>query len=607
MNLLLRGRTFLFALVLGVCTACTTVADPLVELGDAEAAGDSGEVLRLTRSLLADPAALEAASPDATAELRRDLAEVLAREGRAAEAIAAYDQVLADHFATAPDDFATEIELRARLAELALESDDKSRATSEVAIAARLVRTHLGNLHPRLAPLLGFAIDAELDTARIAEESGLTADGVTVAEALDLSALQGERSTQVTTSGTRSLGEAPADDANFDLVKVFYGTSRAPKPPPRFFRRPPKQPSASNYYSAKRGTLSTGTVIVSVPRNRALGEIPKASAVRFEFRPDPAKHVILGDFAIHDDLNMFMSELNAELGRSSRKEAFVFIHGYNNDFPTAIERTAQLAIDLEIDGAPLLYSWPSAGSVFSYRADRRQIVDETISDLERFLTLVAKASDAEHVHVVAHSMGNEFLLKALQELAAGGVDAPLFEQIVFASPDVDADEFADALSDLPRMASNLTLYASSKDQALKASRRFNRSGRRAGESDEPLIIDGLATVDTTVASAGGLGHSDIFGPAFPDFQAVLWHSLMPEQRCLLSERSVDKGVAWVFGQPREEFCGQDEFTTAMTTLRRLGPGKTADALQTRAQSAEAENDPSASRWLAALQIIRQVQ
>ena len=572
-----RSASLALALILG--TACTTVAaplDPLVELGDAEAAGDRARVISLSHGLLSDDAALQAANAGFEGDLRIDLAEALIAQGALTDALAGYDAALTAHKTKAPSDFVTEIDLRTRIAELAIDLGDKPRAEDEISTAVKLVRTHLGDFHSRLSPLLSLAIDAELNTARIAEASGLAAKDLTVAQALEVSA----NPTLTIARKTRTLGVSAAQDAaTFDLVKVFYATSRAPKAANRFIRTKLQAPSAQTYYGAKRGALSTGTVMVSVPRNRELGEIPKPSALRFEFRPDPAKHTILGDLSIYDGLDTFTAQLKAEVQRSRRKEAFIFIHGYNNTFPMAVERTAQLAIDLEIDGAPLMYSWPSAGSVFSYRADRQQIVPETIADLKTFLTLVANESGAERLHVVAHSMGNEFLLGALQSLAKDGADAPLFEQIVFASPDVDADEFAAGLSRLTGLANHLTLYASSKDNALKASRRFNRSGRRAGESDEPLILEGLATIDTTVASLGGLGHADLFGPAFTDFQAMVWHDLEPKERCLLSERPVDAGVAWVFGAPSTDYCGETEFSAAITTLRRIGPANTVGELE----------------------------
>ena len=54
--------------------------------------------------------------------------------------------------------------------------------------------------------------------------------------------------------------------------------------------------------------------------------------------------------------------LREEVRDSRRKEAFVFIHGYNVAFDDAIYRTAQIAYDLSFDGPPILYSWPSRAS-----------------------------------------------------------------------------------------------------------------------------------------------------------------------------------------------------------------------------------------------------
>ena len=69
---------------------------------------------------------------------------------------------------------------------------------------------------------------------------------------------------------------------------------------------------ARTYYSADRGKLETGTVVVSVPRNRALGEIPKPSVLRFDVRPDPARHVIVGDMKIHPDMELLMKDIPLE-------------------------------------------------------------------------------------------------------------------------------------------------------------------------------------------------------------------------------------------------------------------------------------------------------
>ncbi len=38
------------------------------------------------------------------------------------------------------------------------------------------------------------------------------------------------------------------------------------------------------------------------------------------------------------------------------------MHGYNTSFDNALYRTAQIAYDLDFDGATFLYSWPSGGA-----------------------------------------------------------------------------------------------------------------------------------------------------------------------------------------------------------------------------------------------------
>jgi len=229
--------------------------------------------------------------------------------------------------------------------------------------------------------------------------------------------------------------------------------------------------------------------------------------------------------------------------------------------------------------------------MFSYKADRSQITDQATQDLEDFLLILADQTGADRISLVAHSMGNEFLTKALEKMAKDRPNETLFNEVIFASPDVDADDFIERVSGISALADDFTLYASSKDRALQASRRFNGSGRRAGESDDPVLLPILNTIDTSAVSDGGLGHSDIFGGAFTDFQAILWLSLEPDKRCLLGRREEGNAVAWVLGSPRTEFCGQQAFSTAMTTMRRVGLEDSA-------------GDPQAPLWESALKIVQ---
>ena len=585
-KLLLAGAFVLLA-------ACASRPEPdrLVLLGDAQAAGDTVQEVALARALLADP--------DVKGDLRTDLGDILAEAGQTEAALSAYHRVLTAASAETPPNYAYQIDLRARMADIALNAGDTARATEEIASAARLVRVHLGTDHPRLAPLLAFAVENGLDTARIANVTGLQVNAALI-QSVERAR---ERPVAVASSTDGTRGGVEPD---FDLVRVFFGTNRAPQGGK--LKRVDGRPvlDAKTYYGGKSAPLQTGSVMVSVPRNRALGEIPKPGLFTFDRRPNPAKYVILGDMQVDASMAEFLANVRIALARSQRREIFIFIHGYNNDFPTAVERTAQLAVDLEIDGAPVLYSWPSAGSVFGYKADRKQITQQTVDDLEHFLHVLTEQTGAERVNIVAHSMGNEFLVRALQEMADDERAVPRpFDQVVFASPDVDAGEFITMMNRVDGLANDMTLYASSKDRALQASRRFNGSGRRAGDASEPVLLAGLNTVDTTQGAAGGLalGHTDIFGAAFSDFQAITWLSLEPEQRCILGKQEIKSGTAWIFGAPRSEFCNADGFATAITTVRRLGRD---NALADLAARASAPTD-DAPRWQSALRIVESLQ
>ncbi len=359
------------------------------------------------------------------------------------------------------------------------------------------------------------------------------------------------------------VGGFSDDGAPFEIVPVYYGVNR--------------EPSGSNdpnrYYGGRRGALAVGVVNVSVPtRNRAVGEIPRPSVWRGEFRPNPERHVILQDLETFDGLEELAARLRADMEASDRREAFVFIHGYNTEFRGAVERTAQLSVDLAIDGAAIAYSWPSRGGVLGYVADGGQLVAPVVNDLRNFLHYVAQESGADALHLIAHSMGNRYLLEALEEIADDAprfTRSPPFDEIVFAAPDVDADHFALRVPELRPLARRMTLYASANDRALALSRFINGDYRRAGDANDPVVIEGvLDTIDTSAVSDDAVGHDDFASAALDDFRSVIWHSLTPGARCVLSPRADVNGAGyWALEAGDAAPCERESFDAAMTLWR----------------------------------------
>ncbi|MGP1275459.1 MAG: alpha/beta hydrolase, partial [Caulobacterales bacterium] len=340
-----------------------------------------------------------------------------------------------------------------------------------------------------------------------------------------------------------------------------------------------------------------GVVTVSVPRNREVGSIPRRDEYPGDLDAYRSEYFILERVEPFADDYAFTTALGEAMDGSERRELLVFIHGFNSDFRGAAERAAQLAVDLEIDGVPALYSWPSRASLLGYFADGREVNEANISDLVDYLYLLMNGANAQRIHIVAHSMGNRFLARALERLAETypNPPEPLFDQVVWASPDVDADEFMELLPRLDHLASGMTLYASSRDRALLLSRRINGGNPRAGDASPPypVVVEGLSTVDTTAAGGQGLGHSDYAGPAMDDFRALIWLSLSPEERCILQTSNGQFGQFYSVDPETGGNCEPEVFKYSITALRR--GGENADALEMLQSAAAAPGAAIAGR------------
>lgn len=347
-----------------------------------------------------------------------------------------------------------------------------------------------------------------------------------------------------------------AEEPKFDLVEIFYATSR----------KRTGRTGAVNFYGGRRGSLEYGTAVVSVPRDREIGELPTPSIWTLEFRPDPDKHFILTKVTPVTDRRTFLGAVAARVAGSERKEVFVFIHGFNTTFEDGSLRTAQLAADLRLDGAPIMWSWPSAGGVLSYWRDADQAENPAeASALAAFLRDVVQTTGATRVHLVAHSMGNRPLMAALKLLDEPGPRrAPMFDEIVFAAPDVGVREFDELWPSISRVSDRFTLYASARDKALMLSQAINAM-QRIGDASPIVVRPGLQTIDTTDASDGLLGHADFAGTALDDFRAVIWLSLAPDRRCVLTGET-GEARWWRFGGA----CPALEFREASQTVRLAG-------------------------------------
>ena len=301
-------------------------------------------------------------------------------------------------------------------------------------------------------------------------------------------------------------------------------------------------------YGGERGPLELGTCIVAIPKNHSLGKMERPSVLKLDFREDPNKHVVLLGVSPQED-DEFFRELKAGVEQSPRKRAFVFIHGYNVKFADAARRAAQIAYDLKYDGVPILYSWPSQGTLSGYTIDETN-VEWTVSHLKLFLDQVAKQSGATEVHLVAHSMGNRALAAALREIShQPDGQRPLFSEVVLTAPDIDADTFKRELAPaIVKTAQRVTLYASSNDEALQLSQEVHGYPRAGDTDDELVVVPGVDTIDVSEVDTSLVGHSyyGTNGSVLADLFDLLHQSKPPEERQWLREEYLGDSRYWVF-------------------------------------------------------------
>jgi esterase/lipase superfamily enzyme len=318
-------------------------------------------------------------------------------------------------------------------------------------------------------------------------------------------------------------GAGVGEGAEWDVVPVFYGTDRA--------RQEPQGGQPHVAYGPERGhRLELGRALVTVPAAHRVPAIERPFALRlpyvrvvlYEQAEDPRKH-----FTIKELQTLSAAELLALVrqrlqgGHAFRGQALVFIHGFNTGFEAALYRTAQLASDLQFDGAAFLYSWPSAGSVAAYPRDRESAT-QAEPYLKSFLALVIAKSGAKGVSVIAHSMGSLPLLNVLRDLGPSLPPGVPLNELILAAPDIDRDVFANLAAAVRGYGRSMTLYCSANDRAMTAARSFAGGVPRAGDvpPDGPAIVSGVDTIDVTATG--------------PDLLA-LNHSLYAEKSALLND------------------------------------------------------------------------
>lgn len=335
-------------------------------------------------------------------------------------------------------------------------------------------------------------------------------------------------------------GAAPAQPTparGARIVRVFYATTRALEGTYEALE-----------FTATRGEgLSRGFADVSIPPVHKLGAIERPAVWRFQAE-DESRHVVVR--TIYTAEVDYFRDILSEHATSTDRRAIVYVHGFATSFSDALRRTAQLKYDLAFKGPVVLFSWPSAGNPLSYPADQAN-AEWSQGALSRFVLELMQTEALSEVTVIAFSMGAKVTTAALAE--ATGKLAPAqvakLQNIVLAAPDIDRDVFIRDL--LPRLRTGggrITLYASEKDRALEASRRYHKVQRLGSLRPQPTIAAGLDTIDATRVDTSLTGHA-YYGDnrsVVSDLFYLINEKLPPGRRATLRAVSSPQGAYWTF-------------------------------------------------------------
>jgi len=343
--------------------------------------------------------------------------------------------------------------------------------------------------------------------------------------------------------GIGSEGPCPPEFSG-TCYPVWFGTNRKPVD---------ANDPGKGFGSEPDDQMHFGKRVVRIPTTHRPGELGSPlwrrllSGVDDRISVDPA--TVLAPDAFTSDVRRFLAGLDP-----SDRNILVYLHGFNTSFDEAAARAAQLGFDLKVPGITAFYSWPSRGNLSGYVSDLSAI-EASEGQIAEFLVKVSQLAERGKVHIIAHSMGNRGLLRALYHATTQAAlrSGARFGQIFLSAPDVDAKVFKELAGVYPLVAEHTTLYVADQDKAI-AALEWLTDEVRAGGAPPVLVMPGIDTIRVHGTSLFRLGHSYFAEePAvLRDIRAQLQWREPPEQRRArygwpMRDNAAGVTGAWVIG------------------------------------------------------------
>jgi esterase/lipase superfamily enzyme len=263
------------------------------------------------------------------------------------------------------------------------------------------------------------------------------------------------------------------------------------------------------------------------------------------------------------DVGEFAETVNRQFAQSEKKDIYIYVHGYKVAFENPLLVSAELWHFLGYNGAFIAYSWPSTPSKYAYIKDS-EISVGFARNLRLLLEFLAEETEVEKIHIIGYSNGTRLVLRALEQLAlinagklpdqtGGGI--PIGNVILLGS-DLERGTLGVYLADgLLDVVQHLTIYVSSRDKALGASRFLTRRARlgelwgtggyevhQAGQKAVADLQDNMSFINVIEAEGATSGKGHGYFRSSPwvssDVLMTLYYNLTPEQRGLVKEQAL---------------------------------------------------------------------
>ncbi|RKE85732.1 alpha/beta fold hydrolase [Rhizobium sp. AG855] len=290
--------------------------------------------------------------------------------------------------------------------------------------------------------------------------------------------------------GPETLSSVTLGDFKPDRVETLYSVTT----------RGRTEPGKNIFGVEKTREPNYARFDVSIPPNHKPANIewPKRKTV------DPRT-----DFAVVSQSVLDRAGLLGAVRAPKAPTPVVFVHGYNYNFQEALYRLAQLKTDSNVDGLPIVFSWPSYAALPAYVADKESATYSRDA-LANLLADLVTARKGE-VDVFAHSMGGWLTVEALRQLKLEGrTDVLNRLRVIMAAPDIDADVFTAQLDVIGRMRIPIVILVAADDRALQVSSLLGAGTQRIGALNvrDRVVADAAKKAGVTIIDISSLESVD---------------------------------------------------------------------------------------------------